>query len=113
VPDTRSDAARQLAEEVARACDLNVRGDYAAAAALLDRALERQRSEPALRHGDDYRVGVLAAAIARYGAAPSDDLAERLRHELARDAWLSGDEGRLRWREQAAVAQKLGVRRID
>jgi len=111
--DSRSAAARALADDVARACALNARGDYAAAQALLDSALERQRSEPGLRQTDDYRIGVLAAAIARHGASPSIDFVERLRHELARDVWLSSADGRARWREQAAIAHALGVQRAD
>ena len=102
-------SAAQLADEVARGCALNVRGDHAAALALLDAALERVRDDPALRHGDDYRLGTLALALARYGAAPDAALAEQLSHELARDAWLVGAEARRRWREQAAAALKLGV----
>ncbi len=111
--DSRSSAARVLADDVARACALNARGDYAAAQALLASTLELQRGEPGLRQSDDYRIGVLAAAIARHGAAPSADFAERLRHELARDVWLSSADGRARWREQAAIAQTLGVQRAD
>ncbi len=111
--DSRSAAARALADDVARACALNARGDYTAAQALLDPALERQRSEPGLRQSDDYRIGVLAAAIARHGSSPSIDFAERLRHELTRDVWLSSADGRARWREQAAIAQALGVTRAD
>lgn len=117
VPDpadgSRSAAARMLTSDVARACALNARGDYAAAQALLASTLELQRSEPGLRQSDDYRIGVLAAAIARHGASPSADFAERLRHELTRDVWLSSADGRARWREQAAIAQTLGVRRAD
>ena len=101
--------AAQLADEVARGCALNLRGEHAAALVLLDAALERVRDEPALRHGDDYRLGALALALARYGAAPDAALAEQLSHELARDAWLVGADARRRWREQAAVALKLGV----
>lgn len=112
-PTTVDTPAQRLADEVARACSLNLRGDYAAAAQLLETALERQRDDPALRRGDDYRLGVLAAAIARYGEAPSPDSAQRLSHELARDVWISGDAGRARWREQAAIAQRLGVVRAD
>jgi hypothetical protein len=37
----------------------------------------------------------------------------RLRHELARDVWLSSAGGRARWQEQAAIAQALGVERAD
>lgn len=111
--DPPGTAARVLADHVARACALNVRGDYAAAQVLLASALELQRTEPGLRHSDDYRVGVLAAVIAHHGASPTADLAERLRHELTRDVWLSSADGRTRWREQAAIAQKLGVQRAD
>ncbi|MBN8740611.1 MAG: hypothetical protein BGP24_21390 [Lysobacterales bacterium 69-70] len=102
-------AAAQLAEEVARGCALNLRGDYAAALQRLELALEQVRGDPLLRHGDDYRLGTLALALARYGAAPDAALAEQLRHELARDAWLVGADARRRWGEQAAVALKLGV----
>ncbi len=107
---TESDAAAaRLAGEVARGCALNLSGDYAAALQQLEPALEQVRGDPELRHGDDYRLGTLALALARYGAAPDAALAEQLRHELARDAWLVGADARRRWREQTAVALKLGV----
>ncbi|MBL8296976.1 MAG: protein kinase [Rhodanobacteraceae bacterium] len=112
-PGSGDTPAQRLADEVARASALNARGEYAAAARLLDGALERQRSDPALRHIDDYRLGVLAAAIARHGQAPSAETAQQLSHELARDVWLSGEAGRARWREQAEIARRLGVERAE
>jgi eukaryotic-like serine/threonine-protein kinase len=102
-------AAIALANAVEQASALNAKAAYAEALRVLESALESQRRNPALRHSDDYRLGVLAAAIARHGSAPSAETATRLRHELTRDAWLSSDPARARWREQAAIAQKLGV----
>ncbi|HSX59473.1 MAG TPA: hypothetical protein VLF18_04655, partial [Tahibacter sp.] len=105
--------AQLLATDISRACELNTYGRYREAAQLLDVALERQRSDPALRHGDDYRLGALAAAVARHGTAPTPDSALRLSHELARDVWLTTDASRARWREQTAIARRLGVERAE
>lgn len=104
-----SSAATQLERLVEQACSDNRDGRYAQAQQTLATALELHRSEPALRHTDSYRVGVLAQAVAAHGLARDAASAERLSHELAREAWLSGEEGRARWREQAALARKLGV----
>ncbi|MCQ4167240.1 hypothetical protein, partial [Tahibacter harae] len=105
--------AQQLAGRVAEGCALNLQGRHAQALAVLESALEFQRSEPALRHSDDYRVGVLAAAIARHGAEPSADTQERLQHELTRESWLGSDAARAAWREQAAAAARLGVKPVQ
>ena len=102
-------AAAQLETLVQRACSLNAQGRYGEAQGVLATALELHRNEPALRHSDTYRVGVLAQAVADHAAARDADSAERLRHELGREAWLSSDAGRARWREQAALARKLGI----
>lgn len=108
-PAVASAAAAQLERLVEQACSDNRAGRYAQAQQALATALELHRSEPALRHTDSFRVGVLAQAVADHALARDPASAERLRHELEREAWLSGEPGRARWREQAALARKLGV----
>lgn len=107
--DPTDSAAAQLETLVQQACSLNVQGRYSEAQGILATALELHRNEPALRHSDSYRVGVLARAVADHATAHDADTAGRLRHELGREAWLSSDAGRTRWREQAALAGKLGI----
>lgn len=106
---TAGQNAAELARQVAEGCALNLQGRHSQALAVLEPALELQRSEPTLRQSDDYRLGVLAAALARHGLAPTSDNAERLRHELAMDGWLATEPARAAWRAQAEVAGKLGV----
>lgn len=106
---TAGQNAAELARQVAEGCALNLQGRHSQALAVLEPALELQRSEPALRQSDDYRLGVLATALARHGLEPTPDSTERLRHELAMDGWLASEPARAAWRAQAEVAGKLGV----
>lgn len=102
------DPATQFALKVAHGRLLNRIGDYAGAARVLDEALEGANADPALRRLDTHRVASLAAALAHYGADASSANHDRLRHALDDAGWLSGDDGRAQWREQSALAEKLG-----